>query len=115
MKFPDKNISKIKEVNFQKIELINRTEDVLIEHFRNHQKIKNLKCLKIQKIDHHFKKCCKIKSCRWCREYFALLCYHTLYRCQNYLNCVVPYCKTIGLKYSSLNIKVRKINKFKLN
>lgn len=109
MKKPQKNKFKKKEISDQKLNSINKAEEVMLRHFKNIKKCKDLKCYKIERIDSHFKKCCKAESCRWCKEYFALLCYHTLHRCDNYLNCVIPYCIAIGLKYKSLNIKVRKI------
>jgi hypothetical protein len=107
MKLPETKKCNRKDVKKDKKELLNNVESILVEHFQNPKKCQNLKCLKIQKIDEHFKKCCKIKTCRWCKEYFALICYHTLRSCKNYLNCAVPYCKPIGLKYFDSGYKVR--------
>lgn len=98
MKPPEESEFIKKEINLKKLDLINRTESVLVEHFEN-EKCKTLKCIKIGKIDKHFKGCYKISTCRWCKEFFALICYHTLYKCKNYSNCVVPYCESIRLKY----------------
>lgn len=89
-------------VSEEKLKLINKTDATLVKYFASGKICSSTKDLKLQIIDNHFQKCCKIQTCGWCKNYFSLLTYHTRNRCTNDFNCAIPYCLQIKQKLSSL-------------
>lgn len=98
------------KISDERIKSINKTDAILVSYFASGKICSDIKNLKLQLIDNHFQKCCKIQTCGWCKNYFSLLTYHARSRCTSEFKCSVPYCLPIKQKLISLNIQVRMRN-----
>lgn len=83
--------SKIKDT--ARLQTIIKCDEGIVHHFHcNNKNCEMLSCKKLQLVNNHRLNCRSGSGCEICRQFYALLSYHSKY-CSTDNICNVPYCK----------------------